>query len=124
MRVALAVLMTLHGFAHLVGFLIPWQLGPVRAAYKTTLFGGNIDVGGGGIRAVGVFWLLGALGFWVAAAGAAAGRPWWVPLTIFVALYSLSLSLIDWPDARIGVFVNLALLGVVLVSRQYGSIRV
>jgi hypothetical protein len=119
---ALVVLMTLHGFAHVVGFVVPWQLGPVGASYKTTLLGGHVDVGAGGIRTVGVFWLVGALGFWAAAAAAASGRPWWVPLTLAVTFYSLSMSLIDWPDARVGVFVNLALLAALVVGRHYGMV--
>jgi hypothetical protein len=114
--------MTLHGFAHLVGFMVPWELGPVRGSYKTTLLAGQLDVGNAGIRTVGVFWLAGALGFWVAAAGAAGGRAWWVPLALATAMYSLAMSLIDWPDARIGVFVNIALLGALLAGRHYGML--
>lgn len=122
MRPALAIIMTLHGFAHLVGFLVPWQVGPVGGSYKTTLLAGQVDVGSAGIRAVGVFWLAGALGFWAAAAGAAGGRAWWVPVALATAMYSLAMSLIDWPDARVGVFVNLALLGALLAGRHYGMI--
>lgn len=66
MRIGLALLMTLHGFAHLVGFMVPWQLGPVGGSYKTTLLAGQLDIGNTGIRMVGVFWLAGALGFWIA----------------------------------------------------------
>ena len=52
MRIALAILMALHGIAHVVGFLAPWQL-TEGMPYKTTVLAGRWDLGATGIRAVG-----------------------------------------------------------------------
>ena len=68
MRIALGLLMLLHGFAHLVGMTVSWQLAPLEGAvYKTTLFSNRIDVGDAGMRVMGGLWLLTALAFALAA---------------------------------------------------------
>ena len=111
MRIAIAVLMALHGIGHLPGFVVPWRLAEVEAMpYGTTLLGGHVDAGAAGVRAVGVFWLLAALAFWTAAAGAASGTGWWVPLAAASAVASLVLCGFGWPYARLGIPVNAALL--------------
>jgi hypothetical protein len=40
MRIALALLMTLHGVAHVVGFAAPWKLAAEKLSYKTTVLSG------------------------------------------------------------------------------------
>lgn len=122
MRIVLAVLMALHGVAHLVGFVVPWRLAapPAGVACKTTVLAGRLDLGDAGIRAVGVLWLLLAVAFWGAAAGALMSRSWWVPTAIGVAVASLVLSLVAWPDSRIGVPVNLVIMAALVLGRRYG----
>ena len=111
LRIAFAVFLALHGVAHLVGFAGSFQLGEFRGKpLDTTLLGGRIDVGRGGIRAMGVAWLLTAVAF-VAVAGAVwADAAGWPTLTAVVAGVSLVLSVLGWPAARVGVFLNLAIL--------------
>ena len=120
MRIALAILMALHGVAHLPGFVGSWRLAVLEGVpYHTTLFGGALDVGDAGMRAVGVAWLLAALGFVAASAGAALDRAWWPPLALVVTLASLALCVAELPATRIGLPVNVALLVVLLLDRRF-----
>lgn len=120
MRIALAFLMAIHGFAHLPGFLSSWRLAKIEGLpYGTTVLNGRLDLGDAGIRAIGVSWLLLAVGFWVASAGAIANRPWWVPAAASLAVGSLLLCVLGWPEARIGVAVNLILLMALSLMRGH-----
>src|SRR5215217_8220671 len=104
MRIALAVLMTFHGLAHLPGFAGSWRLATFPdLPYHTRLLDGRIDVGDGGMRLVGILWLLTALGFVVAAAAAARNEGWWAGAAFVVTLLSLALCALEWPATRVGV---------------------
>ena len=116
MRLALAALMILHGIAHLVGFAGSWHLGDVP--YKTTVLGGRVDLGDTGIRAAGLLWLTAAMAFVVVGAGAALNYEWWVKATLFVTLASLALTIIEFPEAKIGLVVNLAILAVLFATTR------
>lgn len=122
-RIAFASLLVLHGIAHGVGLAASWQLGEFRdAPLDTTLLGGRLDVGVAGTRAIGVLWLLTGLGFAAAAVGVWRGAEWWIPVTAGVAAASLLLSVLGWPEARIGIPLNLAILaGLFFVIRSGGS---
>lgn len=121
MRIALVVLMALHGIAHLPGFMVPWRLlDSPEMPYETTLLAGRVEVGGGGIRAVGVLWLLAALAFVAAAFGVWAQRGWGMPLAVGCALASLVLCALAWPRSMIGVPVNAAILLWLLLASHFG----
>lgn len=121
MRTALMLLMVLHGAAHLVGFAESWQLSMTDSTpYKTTVLSGRVDLGAAGIRAAGMLWLLAALAFGLVAAGAMMNAPWWVPMAIPVAVASLVLCLVWWPEARIGVPINVALIVALVLGRRLG----
>jgi hypothetical protein len=113
MRWALAVVLGVHGVAHLPGFVSSWRLAALPALpYKTTIFAGRLDVGDAGIRLVGLLWLLAAAGCLAGAAALALHAGWalravWITLTA-----SLILCASGWPEARIGLWVNVALLAV------------
>lgn len=111
MRFAFAILLVLHGIAHLVGFLTAWGVvEPEGEAPATTILAGRIDLGRAGARAMGVLWLLAGAAFAVAATGVWWDLAWGYPLTAGTAGASLLLSALHWPQARIGVAVNLAIL--------------
>jgi uncharacterized membrane protein len=115
LRIAIGIFLILHGFAHLVGFVVPWQL--VKAPdlpYRTSLFGGTLDVGAGGIKIVGILWL--ALAVAVAGTGVSflANRVSY-QCVFFIVSASLLMSVAGWPDARIGVAINGVLLVVLIV---------
>lgn len=123
MRVTLAILMFLHGLAHLVGFVGSWRL--VESAelpYKTTVLAGRVDLGDGGVRVMGVLWLAAAIMFCVVAVGALTHRTWWPAAATSVALVSLALSAVAWPEARVGVPVNLAILASIMLGRHFGQL--
>ncbi len=124
MRIVLALFMAVHGFAHLVGFAALLRLGTLRdMPYKTTVLAGHFDVGDVGIRVVGIVWLLLAAAFGVSTIGAFANASWWIPASLAVASASLVYCLIGWPDARIGVFVNLILITALVLLPRFGWLR-
>lgn len=121
MRIALAVLMILHGIAHLPGFLVPWRLAsPEGMQYKTTILAGRLDAGASGIRIIGVLWLLTAIGFVVAGLAAIASYDLWRTLAVGVACISLLLSILSLPEAKIGAILNPIILALILAGEQLG----
>ena len=116
MRLILAGLMTLHGIAHLVGFAGAWQLAPAKEIpYKTTVLGGHLQLGDTGIRVMGVLWLFAAVAFVVAAGGAVFNVRWWTNAALIVTAVSLAMTIIEWPEARFGFVVNVAILAALLL---------
>ena len=110
MRFILAALLIGHGVAHIVGFVVPWKLMQMpEMPYRTTILGGMIDVGDAGIRLMGVLWLLIGLAFVVVAGGVVAGLSMRMAVFALLALSS-AFCVIGWPEARIGLIVNAALL--------------
>jgi hypothetical protein len=77
--------------------------------YKTTVLSGRIDVGDAGIRVLGVLWLLTALAFLVAASAVTTATDWASRFVLGAVIASLMLCVAGWPDARIGVAVNVGL---------------
>jgi hypothetical protein len=121
MRIVIAIAMVLHGAAHLVGFAESWQLSMTeRVPYKTTVLDGRLDLGAAGIRLAGVLWLLAALAFGLVSAGAVMDTTWWASMAAMAAIASLVLSLVWWPESRIGVAVNLALIATLAMGRRAG----
>ena len=121
MHIVFAVILFGHGFAHLVGFVVPWRIATLKEMpYKTTVLADSINVGDMGIRVVGIAWLIVALAFGVSGIGVLAQAPWWLPLTMILAVFSFFLCIIGWPDSRIGVFINMAIVVFLLVGRQIG----
>lgn len=123
MRFAIAAVLAAHGIAHLVGFVSSWRIAELaELPYKTTIVGGRLDVGDVGARLVGLLWLIAALMFIAAAAGVAMQAQWAARLTAFVVAVSLALCVAGWPDARLGVPVNLALVALLLVNARWALV--
>ncbi len=121
MHIALAVILFGHGFAHLVGFVVPWRIATLKEMpYKTTVFSDLVNVGDLGIRVIGILWLIAALAFAVSSIGVLSRLPWWLPVTLSVAVFSFFLCIIGWPDTRFGLFINIALIAFLLVNKQSG----
>ncbi len=119
MRIALGVILFGHGFAHLVGFVVSWRIATLRELpYKTSVLADSVNVGNLGIRVVGILWLVTALAYAVCGIGVLTRVHWWLPVTMIVAAVSFFLCIIGWPDSRIGVFVNIAIMAFLLVARQ------
>ncbi len=116
MRVLPAVLLALHGLAHLPGFLTPWRLATLEGLpYTTRVLAGRVDVGAGGARMLGVLWLLTALAFWLAADLAVLGRGGWGTLALAACAVSFVLCVLGLPEARLGLALNAAMLAALLL---------
>lgn len=112
MRIAVAVLLVVHGLIHLLGFAKAWRLAPVPQLSGATLFAVPEPLA----RAVGSLWLLACLALLGAAAMLLArGAGWWVPAAAGVALSQL-LVILAWPDARAGTVANLLLAAAVAAA--------
>ncbi len=111
MRAILSIVLAVHGFAHLVGFLVPWKLMfPSDQAYTTRVLSGKVDLGPIGIRVWGLIWLGLAVGFGVSALWGWTGNDAWIQLGTFVSTVSLMMCGMSLPSARIGIPVNIFLL--------------
>lgn len=111
MRFIVGFLLAAHGIAHFPGFVSAWKLATLaELPYKTTVLAGRVDVGDTGVRLLGVFWLLAALACLAAGAAVALQTAWALRLAAFAVVASLLMCVVGWPEARIGVAVNIALL--------------
>jgi hypothetical protein len=120
MRIALAILMVLHGIAHLVGFVGSWRTAgaATNPPLKPMLLGSQ-GVDRSGVHTMGVFWLLTAVAFLLASAAAVLATPWWLLAAIGVSLFSLTLCIIALPETRVGIAVNLLLLAALLLGQRF-----
>ena len=119
MRIILALILIGHGFAHLSGFFLSWRIATLKdTPYKTTILAKSLNIGDLGIRVVGILWLLAALAFPVSAIAVVTQAPWWLFSTSIVTAFSFLLCVLEWPEARIGAFVNLAIAALLLAGRH------
>ncbi len=117
MHYAIAVFIAIHGFAHLVGFVVPWRLAELaEMPYSTLLFGGKLDVGDTGIRFVGLLWLVVALGYFATAGAIAFLLLWWLAALFVVTVFSLLLCIVGWPHSKIGLFLDVGILAVFAIG--------
>jgi hypothetical protein len=111
MNIAVGIYMFVHGFAHIVGFLVSWKLvNDKDTPYKTTILGGKLDLGDTGIRIMGILWLLTGIAFFLVTYGVIVQTGWWKTSTLFITCFSLFISLIALPDTKYGVMANVLLL--------------
>jgi hypothetical protein len=114
--------MLVHGVAHLPGLVTAWRLRTLpEFPYHTVLLRGRVDVGDAGMRVVGALWLIAGFGFGVAATAAILGDPRWVPMGLVTTVLSSVLCLLEWPFARVGLWVNLVLLAGLTLAARYSA---
>jgi hypothetical protein len=107
----IAIALAAHGIAHAVGFAVSWRLiESVEAPYHTTLLNRRLDIGGSGIRVVGVLWVVAGLGFVASGLLLAAGRDKALMVLAATTLMSLALCALEWPFARIGLAIDAVIL--------------
>jgi len=115
----LAVFAFLHGVCHLPRFAVSWQLLALpELPYRTSILGGRLDLGAGGLRAWGVLWLALAVAFGVYALGVWTRASWWLRVTPILIAISAPCCLFALPEARPGLAANL-----VLLVLAYAAIR-
>ncbi len=117
MRISLAALFAAHGIAHLVGFVGALNLTP-DIHFTPTMLGGAVVLGERGLRLYGAAWLLGALSYIVVALLVAVGSPRWRWAGLVVTVGSLLLCILGWPVSQVGIYVDLALLALMLGGRR------
>jgi hypothetical protein len=121
MRFIVGLVFIVHGFAHTVGFVVPWKIASLdEAPYKTTVLGGRLDLGHGGIRFVGILWLLAALAFFGAGALVIGRFEVWQPFTLSTTVFSLLLCFMGLPDSRLGIPINIVILVFILAGGALG----
>lgn len=114
-----AIALALHGLIHLIGFVVPWRLADLEGiAYRTTAFGGRVDLGDAGARLLGVAWLPLVVLFLFAAYGVLRSRDWAWSLTVVAAAVSFGLCVVGVPDTIYGLVVNVLILG---IAGRYAS---
>jgi hypothetical protein len=114
-----ALLLTLHGLAHLVGFRAAFW--PASPPVRGSLLGGMLQIGDFEGRALGVVWLLVALGYLLCAGLFLLHSPSWVPVTLGVTCTSTLMCVLFWPEARIGLVIDVLLLAAVLALSRASS---
>lgn len=114
-----ALLLSLHGVAHLVGFRAAFwpaagQVGNVQ------LLNHSVFVGAGAAQALGVVWLCITAAYLSAAVLLLAKSSRWTTVALTASAVSLLFCVLSWPDARIGVGIDLALLLIVFLASRSG----
>lgn len=110
-QIILAAAVAIHGLIHMLGFAAYWPLAKIaELPYKTSLLGGRLELGAGGMRLYSLLWLLPALGFLVAGIALAARWPFWAPLMLASVLLSIVLCILDWGAAFRGAWIDVAIL--------------
>ena len=111
MRILIASFFIAHGLAHIVGYLAP--------SYEPSLLTDRLEAGAATVRTFGFLWLFAALAFVAAGLGLAVDASWWPMFTLGTVLFSLALSVTEWPRAQVGVYLDIAILiGLALVARS------
>lgn len=122
LRRAFAVLLALHGIAHVLGFLGLWRLAEFKdVPYTTFVLNGSVNVGDSGARIVGLLWLVAAAAFIVAARATWRGGDHWKSILVVVAGFSLAMCLIGLPSSGIGVGIDVLILAGFVVQVAWRS---
>ena len=119
-RFGLSFLLAAHGIAHTVGFLVPWGAAIGGTRYDTTLLAGLVDLGATGTLVLGLVYFGVTVAFLLAAVAVAQDLTGWRRWTIGVAAFSTGLTIIGLPATQIGLYLNLALLVMLLVVPRLG----
>jgi len=125
-RIAVAAALGLHGLIHLVGFVTLSRLATVEGfPYRTAALNGAIPLGDTGAAALGVAWLVLAVGFLVASVGVMRRASWAAWLACACASLSIAVCVLGLPEAAAGIVVNVVILaGAVLAASGHAASRV
>jgi hypothetical protein len=119
MRLLAAAFLLLHGLTHLLGTAVYLRLlEPDAFPYKTTVLGGQWDLGTTGIRVFGGLWAGAALGFAVAAVALLLDGLTARLLLLVVTVFSLLLTTLDWTVAYAGIAINGGILLVLFLTSR------
>lgn len=118
-QIALAIFLILHGLVHLLWFVVPWQMTEVEGLpFRTTIIAGHVDVREGGMRFLGLLWVLATIGFVVAGLGLLFSASWWATAVLVTAVYSFILCLISLPESKWGALIDAGIVTIFLFGNQ------
>lgn len=106
MRIAVLLIMLVHGLIHLMGFAKAFQIGEMAQFTKSIS------------RPMGILWFLAALLFMVTSIGLYLRKDWWPILGMVVVILSQILISSSWEVAKYGTIVNVIILGVAIVGKS------
>ena len=125
MRGVLAAFLIVHGFAHIVGFVVPWRLvTSTDVPYRTTILSGHLDLGDAGVKAIGLLWLALAIACVVVAGGLLARASWWFAALLPLLAISALLCAVQWSDARVGLLANAVILVLLVIGMGVSGLTV
>ncbi len=120
MKIALGIFLGIHGFAHLIGFLVPWKIATLKEMpYSTKIFYQKYDIGSIGVRITGLLWLAATLLFFTTSFYLISGNPQWMTILRVSIYLSSLLCIIGLPDARIGFLVNFVLFLFLVLNTKF-----
>lgn len=105
-----AVFFALHGLVHALGLTATWQVGPAGTVSASPELVPAISAGSPQAKLLGVLWLIAMVSFVGASATLLAHVPWWRTVAVAAALVSLALCIAWWRDAKVGAFIDVAIL--------------
>ncbi len=104
MRLALILILVIHGLIHLLGFVKAFNLAQVDALTK------HIS------KPFGVIWLLTAVLFMVTAVLFFLDRDWWWAIGAVAVIISQLLIILYWSDAKFGTIANLIIIIPIIIA--------
>lgn len=105
-----ALFFALHGLVHALGLTATWQVGPAGTVSASPGLVPAITAGTPQAKALGVLWLTPLAGFIAASAALIAPMPWWRTVAGAAAVISLPPCIAWWNDAKVGAFIDVAIL--------------
>jgi len=112
MRIFFTVIIFIHGFIHLMGFVNQWGIKKFTQFTGVTLFPVSESLS----KILGLAWLFTTLLFTAAAIGFLLQKDWWYSAGFAAVVISQLLIIIYWKDARAGTIANIIILGIAVVS--------
>jgi hypothetical protein len=115
-RIALSVMLLVHGLIHLLGFFRAFGLAGAGSLAGKSLLPFSPEA----TRWLGMLWLTGCALFLGAALLLLLRKDWWWAVSIPAVVLSQALILLYWPEAKFGTVANvIALLGILLAYGPY-----
>lgn len=121
MQTITGIVILLNSIPHTIHFLVSWQfVNMEEMPYKTTLLNGKINSSRLGIRITGILWLLGSAGFIVTGLICFILPDIKDHLIISICIYSFVLCILNWPETKTTLTLNVIIIGLLLLINSSG----
>lgn len=118
-KIVYSVFLLIHGFAHLVGFLVNWKIIKNKdIQYKTTIFHGKYDIGTLGTKIIGLVWLLIGIYFGYMGYISFTNPLIYIDIVLYIAINSFLLTFSSLPDTKFGIIANIFLITFLLLIKS------